>query len=659
MLGAIRGVPRLIGICFLVLCGACSQDPQFIEKDVSLGEGADLLPDGCEDRSKIDIQWFETNCLLAAAQLAVEPATANVVIGSHQQFSAVLITKDGQKIEVTDAARWSLVGDGTVAKVGEAGKIMGVSQGLVKILATLGNTEATANLQVRERDESVDPHLWLRVENHVVHNLSLPFGQDMHVDWGSRGIEDCRLTYGSKDYDRRLSGSTSIKALASGVVHLSCRSLRGLDLKESVTITVTRPEVVIKVNSQTDDLVLNGTQFVNVSWTSTNASSCELLRPVQRQTVNPTGALLVDVSKSQLLEVICRDAAGNAARDDIYIRMVYQTSLRLAPGVYDKIPGTAIHRPVSIMFALDVTGSMSGQIETVKSGVQDFADELVRRGFSPRMGVVPFRDKVPHSADYGDVPEGMLTLTDKIDDVKAFVSRLRARGGGNANEASLAAIKAAVTELRKGDERPDAIKIVMIVTDQPGHSAGNLSDCSLVSTINDLAALSPSEQRDFKLFFATPTTGLACSGFSHATQQMTALISQVFLAESDTAKRGGQIPWPFSHINLVSDVVDLLEVVNPDIELACLNIQTAVTLPSGERLIDEVREYAETLRLLEAGQLQTLAKSLTEDQYARMIDGGGQMVVTRCCFSRSAALAGRFDRCLLAPVETAIKFEVE
>ena len=117
---------------------------------------------------------------------------------------------------------------------------------------------------------------------------------------------------------------------------------------------------------------------------------------------------------------------------------------------------------VDIVFVVDSTGSMSGMISDVRSGIRAFADSLTYAGISPRLGLVTFGDgfNFPHGYD----------LTGSISTFRTWVSAVGASGGADWKEESLDAIKAAIDSMHF---RPGAAIVIIMVTDAPACTLGD------------------------------------------------------------------------------------------------------------------------------------------------------------------------------------------
>ena len=503
MHGAFRGMPARTAIV-LALVSACSQEPQFIEKDMTQGvQGAgDATGETCAAVASPPSELEVTaRCLTGRLQIAIEPSTIDLKVGEAQKLQAFLVLEDGRKLDVTAQADWSSVNISRVQISGK-GSILAVGAGEAEVRATYLKSSGSSSLRIRELNVTKDPELVLKVHGRG-DKAKLPAGLETKIEWISKDVDSCQLLVNGREFDRRPSGLLSAKLTVDGKVELFCKTVSGEEFRDEVDVFLTKPEVSFTADGGVESLILNGPKSVDLRWASKDATNCEIFAGGQKFGSGLSGDKELPVTKSQLLEAVCKDDAGNTARSVIDLALQYQSRIAFSPGIFDQIAGGKTERPVSIVFALDVTGSMSRQIDTVKTGVQEFVTQLSTRGFRPKIGVIPFRDKVPEGSALGDVPEGRLELTDKIEEVKRFVGTLKASGGGDANEAALGAVRSGMNALRTGDQRPDAIKIIMLVTDQPGHSGALTTDCAIDSLVNQFKGLTASEQMNFKLFYRT------------------------------------------------------------------------------------------------------------------------------------------------------------
>lgn len=110
---------------------------------------------------------------------------------------------------------------------------------------------------------------------------------------------------------------------------------------------------------------------------------------------------------------------------------------------------------VDIVFVLDVTGSMSGEIASVRDNIRAFANDLAGVGISIRLGMVTFDDEI--RKEY--------PMTDDVTQFQSWVASQTASGGGDRAENSLEALyRAAMYSFR-----PEAQRIFIWITDANYH----------------------------------------------------------------------------------------------------------------------------------------------------------------------------------------------
>lgn len=134
---------------------------------------------------------------------------------------------------------------------------------------------------------------------------------------------------------------------------------------------------------------------------------------------------------------------------------------RTAAALAVVMPGTA-RADLDVVFAIDTTGSMSGELREAKERVGQLASAL--RKSRPeelvRFGVVAFRDRKDTYRTRKSA------LTSEVEETQSFLSSLSASGGGDAPEDVLAALEVAIHEMQWSAQ---AEKRVFLVGDAPPH----------------------------------------------------------------------------------------------------------------------------------------------------------------------------------------------
>jgi Ca-activated chloride channel family protein len=117
---------------------------------------------------------------------------------------------------------------------------------------------------------------------------------------------------------------------------------------------------------------------------------------------------------------------------------------------------------VDLIFVLDITGSMQGEINGVRNGIEGFAKELDKAGLDMQIGLVAYRDvRAGEATRVLKFPSSVFTKNAK--DFSRELKTLTANGGGDAPESSFDGLATASQQpFRQG-----ASKILLLITDAP------------------------------------------------------------------------------------------------------------------------------------------------------------------------------------------------
>ena len=134
---------------------------------------------------------------------------------------------------------------------------------------------------------------------------------------------------------------------------------------------------------------------------------------------------------------------------------VYEDGM-LQEGCFDVVPPDATGgvRLADIIFVIDDTGSMGGEIDQVRDNVISFVDQLEASGVNFALGLTTYKDDVTL------YNEG--TLTEDASAFRSQISDLFASGGGDFAENGLAATE---VSLNSFSFRPGSQKIFVLITD--------------------------------------------------------------------------------------------------------------------------------------------------------------------------------------------------
>lgn len=123
-----------------------------------------------------------------------------------------------------------------------------------------------------------------------------------------------------------------------------------------------------------------------------------------------------------------------------------------------------------IVFIVDVTGSMSEEIEGVKNSMVDFIQSLETEGLDVKVGIVPYSDYAPSSTtDSVGFDPAFLNLSDPTT-AADYANNLSASGGNDTPENAYGAIMYAWKNM---SWRKETQRIFILITDAPSHYEGD------------------------------------------------------------------------------------------------------------------------------------------------------------------------------------------
>lgn len=139
-------------------------------------------------------------------------------------------------------------------------------------------------------------------------------------------------------------------------------------------------------------------------------------------------------------------------------------TLALFPALVALLFADAASAHLDVVFLLDTTGSMSGEIREAKERVRQIAERLraERDNERVRLGVVAYRDRTDSWVTK------VSPLTEDTDESFRFLAALRADGGGDSPEDVLTGLRVALHEL-EWDLGDDTERQVFLIGDAPPH----------------------------------------------------------------------------------------------------------------------------------------------------------------------------------------------
>ena len=121
-----------------------------------------------------------------------------------------------------------------------------------------------------------------------------------------------------------------------------------------------------------------------------------------------------------------------------------------------------------VLFILDITGSMSEEIDGIRKSIKEFIAYLNTLGLDIQMSVMPFDDKVPAST----MRLNWLDLSG-LKETENYLDGLNAHGGDDLPENPYYAITYACDRV---NWRKNSNKMILLITDAPAHDPFNRGD---------------------------------------------------------------------------------------------------------------------------------------------------------------------------------------
>ena len=125
-----------------------------------------------------------------------------------------------------------------------------------------------------------------------------------------------------------------------------------------------------------------------------------------------------------------------------------------------------------IIFVLDVTGSMSDEIDGVVNNISEFADSLSAQGVDFRLGMVTFLDVIENIYDF----------TSDVQLFQQYLDDQYAHGGGDMPENSLEALMTAC----QFEFRPNAHRVFVWITDAAYHINNSYTQLTPQIVVNEM-----------------------------------------------------------------------------------------------------------------------------------------------------------------------------
>jgi hypothetical protein len=316
--------------------------------------------------------------------------------------------------------------------------------------------------------------------------------------------------------------------------------------------------------------------------------------------------------------------------------------------------------PVDLYFVVDRTFSMDGELAEVKRGLVEIASGLKSKGVDLQAGFIGFVDDPAI-----ETQNPFAKLTGDMNELARYIETVTPMSNEDYPEMSLAAISKAIDRFIAGDGRPNAAKMIMLVSDVVGHNGGPIAnetaanrDCSLTALttkVNNFAT-SLGDPARFKFFYVVPdpryidsnSTGDLTNANTqcpdapgsttrfNAKQQMEAFMNGILPTLSPDKRGGalldstGKIAWPLRNNNLVTSLIPMIAASKPlQKSLSC--VATKVEALDGARVLYSWESPGIQAMMTDTNQYITLNDVLRQEQKRGLGAQQVQLKINRCC----------------------------
>jgi hypothetical protein len=301
-------------------------------------------------------------------KLIATPASVAMEVGTERYLTVQGLFEDGQSQDLTGDMRWSVTDEALALEVGPGlqGQIFtALAPGKTEIKARYADLEAVIPLEVVS-GVLPDPTVTLSIDEHH-DKLSAPKNGVVKIAWASTNAASCSLTAGGAVLDGHTAGKLDYRPTADASVKLVCANPAGVEATDALDVAVTTPKAdfALAVAGGGDLESLPAGATVTATWSSSDAAGCKVMVDGTEKGSGAAGEVAIVIDSSTSVRLECRDAADTLVAKQIDVKTTRAVVFPVAAGAADQVPGSTVQRPLAIYFALDVTGSMGGNIQAI------------------------------------------------------------------------------------------------------------------------------------------------------------------------------------------------------------------------------------------------------------------------------------------------------
>lgn len=312
--------------------------------------------------------------------------------------------------------------------------------------------------------------------------------------------------------------------------------------------------------------------------------------------------------------------------------------------------------PVDLYFVVDVTASMKQELADIRTALPTIVRNLKAKNVDLWTGFIGFIDQP--SAEH------TIDITSDVDQVANFIANLQDKGNRDNEEGAIMAATEAANRFANGAGRPDAAKVILLITDVVGHDGSGTDfnrNCRISPFVNAYNQLANQLQDSSRLkFFYTvpdPKNYVEKATYSAAEQddemahhtcrdgetgatykaksQMEAIFNGITPQYPSYQKGGpllqnGEMAWPLTSDNLTGTLVPMIATTAPTNRiLSCMAKSLRVVDEGNQNLFSWEKENASQLTPTDSNSIflnDVIKNTLSAGETMNI-----ELQIDRCC----------------------------
>ncbi|MFK7874039.1 MAG: VWA domain-containing protein [Oligoflexales bacterium] len=403
----------------------------------------------------------------------------------------------------------------------------------------------------------------------------------------------------------------------------------------------TASDITLEVNSSKKDIHIKEGENIEVTWDGALSEECSLHIGEEDISKERSGDIVYqNIIQDKDIYLHCDDIEKSL---QVIIKKAEDKQTKLFFNGYNtrQIDGEKIKDPVTMHFVIDITNSMNDVLDVIVSQIGDFSKKLEKEDIDVHLNLTAFRDTVEPSRSFEN-------------DIESFRSALRsytAQGGGDIPEASLKALEEASKYIEDNEDRENAIRTIVLVTDSWGHDTLNFDyDCNISATADFMKDFFSQKPNQWKFFYSSrnkknidldenlaaaldPSLLDCIDNWISPSHQYEALLQAL---SPQASSDDHQLPWPFTKKSLLDQLYTNISETVANKKMSCMTSEIEV-----RKLNNIIKTWSPDIKDVWKERRENITINIKEtgdkDDF--------QIFAKHCCLPTQDAKSGDFQSC--------------